>query len=330
MTKRLILTNDSSAAGQLGLVHRGALVIPLQRELVWGRPPSDLELAVFFGRRKRQTKLHWLDYSPQWRLERDDALGVGLVELCMRAEAIELWIGPRPNDQMQLICLLHFLGQHREIAAKLSLVQAYVGIGGQPPEVQAKWKPPLVKVTEHHFELASRAWCAFGAATPQAWFGLLATDLSPLPRLRNTVIQLLEELPWRATGLGATEMRLLESVSRGRLSVRDVFVRETNDSRRVFDYWEMGALLDGLAGCRTPAVSGLKEGPFTMELHDDRARLRRYNNSKLSLSPLGQAILAHIDDFTRHNPIRRWWGGTKLINKDLWRWDQDNHVLVAP
>jgi hypothetical protein len=42
------------------------------------------------------------------------------------------------------------------------------------------------------------------------------------------------------------------------------------NKRRVFDYWEVGELLDGLAHCPAPAIVGLNEGPFTMELHDDR------------------------------------------------------------
>ena len=67
-----------------------------------------------------------------------------------------------------------------------------------------------------------------------------------------------------------------------------------------------------------------------MELHDDRARRRRYFKSKLALTPLGSAVLAQTDDFTRHNLIRRWWGGTKLTNKQLWRWDPDNKTLIAP
>ena len=32
--------------------------------------------------------------------------------------------------------------------------------------------------------------------------------------------------------------------------------------RRVFEYWEVGSLLDGLARGPTPAVAGLDEGPF--------------------------------------------------------------------
>jgi hypothetical protein len=329
--KRLILTNDCSAAGHLGRTRLADFVISLDRQLVWARSPSDAELSGFFGeRRKRHAKLHWLDYSPRWRLERINATGLGLAELCSRFDTIELWTDPDANGQLQLVCLLYTLRAHPEIAARLSLIQAYVRIGGQQPEATAKWKLPAVKITPDHVELASRAWRAFGAPTPQDWFGLLATDLSLLPRLRNAVTVLLEELPWRRTGLGATEMRMLDFISGWRPTASDVGTHEARDAGRVFGYWEQGALLDGLARCRKPLVSGLKEGPFTMELHDDRERRKRYNKSKLALTPLGCAVLAQTDDFARHNPIRRWWGGTKLTNKHLWRWDTDNKALVAP
>ena len=59
------------------------------------------------------------------------------------------------------------------------------------------------------------AWRAYRAPTPQAWFDLLNADLSPLPRLRSCVLALLEELPNAGTGLGATEMRILELISAG-------------------------------------------------------------------------------------------------------------------
>lgn len=328
---RLILTNDSSGAGNLGVSQRAGFVVSVQRQFVWGQLPSDAELARFFGRRrKRQSALNWQDYQPQHRLEHIDAVGLGLVELCARSDTIEMWMDPRANDQLQLICLLHYLREYREIASRLSLVQAHVPMGDQKAELLAEWKLPAVKMSEEHFELASRAWRAFGAATPQDWFGLLGTDLSLLPRLRSAVIALLEELPWRRTGLGATEMRMLGLIGGWEPTPHGVGLHEARASGRVFDYWEQGALLDGLARCREPLVSGLKEGPFTLEMLDDRARRRRYNKSKLALTPLGYAILAQTDDFADHNPIRRWWGGTRLINKHLWRWDTDNQMLVAP
>ena len=48
------------------------------------------------------------------------------------------------------------------------------------------------------------------------------------------------------------------------------------------------------------------------------------------LTALGSAVLAGSGDFSRHNPIHRWWGGTELTNDRLWRWDPANHVLIAP
>ena len=42
--------------------------------------------------------------------------------------------------------------------------------------------------------------------------------------------------------------------------------------------------------------------------------------SRLSLTEFGKVIVAHKGDFSRHNPIDRWWGGTHLTNDQLWRW----------
>jgi hypothetical protein len=77
-------------------------------------------------------------------------------------------------------------------------------------------------------------------------------------------------------------------------------------------------------------VSGLDEGPFTEEMHKDKARHARYRQSKLSLTALGNAVLTRTEDFSRHNPIHRWWGGTELTNDNLWRWDAASRALVAP
>ncbi|MGL3108430.1 hypothetical protein [Bradyrhizobium sp. BR 1432] len=76
-------------------------------------------------------------------------------------------------------------------------------------------------------------------------------------------------------------------------------------------------------------MSGLDEGPFSLDMHDDALRHARYKQSRLSLTDLGKAVLAG-EDFRRDNPIRRWWGGTLLTNERLWRWDSQTRLLVAP
>jgi hypothetical protein len=152
--------------------------------------------------------------------------------------------------------------------------------------------------------------------------------LNVLPQLGSTVFALLEELPMRSTGLGATEMRMLELISTGHIHPYDVFPGDQKpNERRVFGYWEVGALLDGLAHCPAPVVTGLDGRPFDLDMHDDRDRHERYKRSRLALTELGKAILAQADDFSRHNPIHRWWGGTELTNDRLWRWDPARHAL---
>ena len=306
-------------------------MIPLGFRFVWGPLPSDAEFATLVPRPAQhdQTSDHWL-----WNLYRKhfgeiDRNEIGLIDFCERCETIELWIDPGPNAQITLIWLLDCLRRHGKIASKLALVQADVDIGDHPPEELIKWRLLSVKISGDHLETAGAAWQAYRAPTPQPWFNLLSQELTVLPRLPQTVVELLEELPMRATGLGATEMRMLELISEGYVDPFALFPHNAYQ-RKVFGSWETGSLLDGLAHGPAPAVSGLDEGPFTVEMHDDRSRHRRYRESRLSLTALGKAKLANTEDFSRHNPISRWWGGTQLTNDSLWRWDPANHALIAP
>jgi hypothetical protein len=331
---RLILTTEDSGAGNLRQAGLADIVISFGLRLVRGPLPTPEELATLLAARSAKhgsPGSHWLDFVRARRLEEIGGKDLGLIDLCERCETIELWIDPDPNAQLTLIWLLDYLHHHAKIAPKLTLVQADVRIGNHPPEELATWRLPAVKIRNDHLEQASTAWRAWRAPTPQDWFNLLSKDLGVLPQLPQTVLEVLEELPSNATALGATEMRMLELISAGNAGPFDVFPgHQKRNQQRVFGYWEVGALLDGLAHCPAPAVSGLQEGPFTMEMHDDRDRHQRYTRSELKLTPLGKAIVAQAEDFSRYNPIHRWWGGTELTNDRLWRWDPANRTLITP
>ena len=332
--KRLILTFDDSAAGALRGAGLADCVIPFGFCFVWGRLRPANELEALLSPRAAQSAaagFHWLDNLGGAPLEEARKQGAGLIDFCACFEGVELWADSDPNAQLQLVWLLDHIGAHADVASKTVLVQADTRIGDHPPVYWAEQRLMAVPIRKRHLEAASAAWSSWRAPTPVAWFDLLARDLTALPHLRNTVIALLEELPARVTGLGATEMRMLELLAAGYVHPYDLFPghQKPND-RQVFGYWEVGALLDGLAHCPAPAVAGLDEGPFDDELHDATERHDRYRNSRLSLTSLGKAILAQADDFSRHNPVHRWWGGTELSNDRLWRWDSDGGTLIAP
>jgi hypothetical protein len=321
---RLVLTSGDSASGCLLGAGVGDIVIPLDFRFVWDALPSETKLEQMLGPGS-------LDHFPPHRLGEFHLKGMGLLNLCERCEAVDLWFDTKPNAQLMLIQLLDCLNAHQRIVSNLTLFQCDVEIAEQPPETISKWKPAGVKISNEHLRAANIAWQAYRHPTPQRWAELLDRDLGVLPQLRQTVIELLEELPMPASGLGATEMRMLELVADGNTTPFDLFPGyQKRNTRRVFGYWEVGLLLDGLAHGPSPAVAGLEEGPFSDEMHADRSRRTRYKQSKLSLTAQGEAILAQTDDFSRHNPIHRWWGGTELSNDNLWRWDAVNRTLIAP
>jgi hypothetical protein len=331
---RLILTFDDSGAGALKGAGLADCVIPFGLRFIGGRLQSRSELDTLLSSRSAMrgaSASHWLDNLTDECFEDARSHGLGLVEFCERFEAVELWVDPEPNAQLQLIWLLDYLRPSANVISRLALVQTDSGIGARLSEELATWRPPAVSVRSDHLAIAAAAWAAWRAPTPEAWFDLLARDLKTLPHLRNSVISLLEELPMRASGLGATEMRMLELISAGHVYPYELFPgHEKPNERRVFGYWEVGALLDGLMHCPAPAVSGLDEGPFDLEMHEDADRHARYKRSTLALTEFGKAIIAGADDFSRHNPIHCWWGGTELISDRLWRWDPENCILIAP
>jgi len=305
---RLILTFEDVAAGALKQARLADHVRAFGWQFVWGALPSP-------GKLTNESRI-------------DD---VALNEFCERFDTIELWADPQPNAQLQLAWLLDQLHQHGDVVAKSALVQTDIRIASISPEEWGLRRSRTVPIHTDHLEIARDAWAAWRAPTPEAWFKLLAQDLSALPQLRNTVLALLEELPMRNTGVGATETRILELVAAGHAHPFDLFPgHEKPNECRTYGYWEVGELLDGLARCPKPAITGLTEGPFDDALHEDSNRHDHYRNSKLSLTELGKSLLARSDDFRRHNPIQRWWGGTELTNGRLWRWDPENRRLVAP
>jgi hypothetical protein len=324
---RLILTSLSGLS--LERSGRADVVVVFSFRFVWGPPPSSNELAAYLGARsdKQAQGTHWSDFfvrkSSFTKARRD----LGLVEFCKQCETVELWFDPDPNDQLQLIWLLDHFSSHPEIVARLRLRIVDYDLLTATPDELGRWKVMGPEVTRREFETASAAWRAYRAPTPEPCFSLLATDLSALPMLRQALSDLLEELPFGATGLGATEMRLLELIAIGVLTTNGLFYLRGLRQRRVFSSFEIGYLLEGLAHGPRAAVAGLDDKLRTLDRENYRERDEAFKRSQPSLTKFGKAILAHKEDFSRHNPIHRWWGSTQLSSDRLWRW---NTALVAP
>jgi hypothetical protein len=324
---RLILTSLSGA--DLIRSDLADVVVFFPFRFVWGPLPSPDELATYLAARSDQhtAGTHWATFSGRWP---DDAAArkhLGLVEFCRHCETVELWFDPNPNDQLLLVWLIDTFRSYPEILERLKFRIVDFDLIGASAEELGRWRVLAVDIARHELETASMAWQAWRAPTPEACFDLLSKDLSALPLLKPALLELLEELPSGATGLGATEMRLLELIASGYANTNPLFHLRTLRQRYVFNDMETGSLLEGIAHGSRPAVAGLDDELRTLEADNHRGRQDAYQRSRLSLTEFGKAIVAHREDFSRHNPIDRWWGGTHLTNDGLWRW---NPTLVRP
>lgn len=325
--KRLILTSSSGS----GLMRSSPAdqVIFFMFRFVWDRLPSADELAIYVAARsdKYDPVQHWSTFAGRWGDGAKVRQHLSLLEFCEPYDIIELWFDPNPNDQLQLIWLLDHFRSVPETAAKLRLRLVDFDLDMMEHDGPKEENVHVVDVTAADLETASASWQAYRAATPEACFDLLRGDLSAFPLLRPALIDLLEQLPSSATGLGATEMRLLQRIANGYSGTNALFYRRTLRQRRVFNGMEIGSLLHGLAHGPRPAVAGLDDELRVLAKENHRGRIEAYRRSRLSLTEFGKAVLAHKEDFSRHNPIDRWWGGTRLTNDRLWRW---NPTLMKP
>jgi hypothetical protein len=325
--ERVILTSSSGASLKRKGEDIADVVIPFTFRFVWGELPSADKLASYLGKGtgKHARGDHWSDFV-SWTREPGPP-PLGLVEFCMKFDTVELWFDSRPNDQLLQIWLLDHLRHYPDILPRLKVGLLSFDLSEIPLEGLLNSQVPSIGVGKDELETAAVTWQAYRAATPQACMDALARNMSSLLLLRPALHKLLNELPSHTTGLGATEIRMLEMIAWGYASTNALFHLYGLRQTHVFNEWEHGYLLDGLAFGPQPAVAGLDDALRAIDRENLGDRHTAYLRSRLSLTEFGNAVVAHKEDFSRHNPIDRWWGGTRLTNDCLWRW---NPTLVKP
>ncbi len=317
--KRLILSNPSGL--DLGRAGFADAVLPLLFRFVWGALPSSQELAAYLGVRAGQKPGdHWSDWIyPSGT--RETWKDVAFNDYCRSFDIIELWFDPDPNDQLQLIWVLDQFRAQPDTLAKLKLRLVGFSMRTIDPAWRGWNEVPLANIRPADIETASMCWQAYRATTPEACLDVVHRDLSAFPLLRPALLDLLRELPWSGSGLGATEMRLLELVAAGFVATNALFYLRGFRQCGVFDEMEIGPLLEELAHGLRPVIAGLDDGLRSIDRGNAGKRLEAFQRSRLSVTEFGKAVLAHKADFTDHNAIDRWWGGTHLTNDNLWRWN---------
>jgi len=227
-------------------------------------------------------------------------------------EKVILWFEHDLYDQLQLIQILDWFGKYASSSHGIYLIQSSTPLLYQDrTKLQARLIYHREAVTHAHLITARKAWSAFCASTPEAWFKLLHDDTSALPFLKGILIRMLEEYPNTINGLSRTAHQALLIIDDGVHHPNKIYARFQSTEVRPF----MGDVL------------------FWDILQQliNRDALRRYDRDRqLGITPLGKALLQGQDDWLALNEVDFWLGGVHQQANRIWRWDiaQQRPILI--
>jgi hypothetical protein len=227
-----------------------------------------------------------------------------IIQILSRLAELEV-----PPDRVTLICI----GEHAGIARFGGLGELTADQLRELPSTNA-----CARLTGDAFDLATRAWAALRATTPEGLAGIAATRSGELRFLGEAFDRLSREYPSTRDGLSLTERRVLAGVADGAADAGSAFERAWRRETRPYlgDTWCF-AMMDRLAGAPHPL---LRVVPADRDV--DRF-------ARLWLTDTGARVLAGEADHVALNGVDRWIGGVHLHGRDVrWRWDDAREAIV--
>jgi hypothetical protein len=254
--------------------------------------------------------------------ERDEALEAG------RAGEYVLWFEADLYDQLQIAEILARLagldvpagrvtliciGEHAGIARFGGLGELTAGQLRELPHTNA-----CARLTPAALELATRAWAAFRAPSPEGLGAIAAARLGELRFLGEAFDRLSREYPATRDGLSLTERRVLAAVADGAPDAGTAFVRAAARETRPY-------LGDTTCFARMDRMAA---GPHPLLRLDPPGRPVE-RTTGVRLTDTGARVLAGQADQIALNGIDRWIGGVHLHGHHVpWRWDDGTETLV--
>jgi hypothetical protein len=318
---RLIVTNGDSAADLLRAAGLQGTILPW-RDILHEGPITQLDLDA--SSRERTPFL-----AARFRIDAADiASTFAERDAIMHGHAsfddIELWFEHDLYDQLQLVQALAFLASVRRVDG-VRLVQADDFLGTQRADTILRFADHARDVTTADLDLAGAVWSDLTAPTPEFVAGRSEMPSGALPFLRGALTRFLEELPAPEDGLGRTEGAILRGIrDEEAVTPARLFHLVLEQEEAVF----MGdlsffRLIEDLALCPVPLITGVPAPGVA----DEPGYLR---DVELTLTTAGQDVLAGREDHVTLSGIERWWAGTHLDGRAVWRYDRGSRRLVAP
>jgi len=214
-----------------------------------------------------------------------------------------------PAERITLICI----GEHAGIARFGGLGELTAGQLRELPHTNA-----CARLTTAALELATRAWAAFRAPSPEGLGAIAAARLGDLRFLGEAFDRLSREYPATRDGLSLTERRVLAAVADGAPDAGTAFVRAgARETRPYMGDTTCFGRMDRMA-----------QGPHPLLRLDPPGRTVD-RTTGVHLTGTGARVLAGQADQIALNGIDRWIGGVHLQGHHVpWRWDDGTETIV--
>ena len=239
-----------------------------------------------------------------------------------------LWFEADLYDQLQIIQILARLADLGVPAQRITLIcigehpgiARFGGLGELTAE-QLRELPATnacARLTPAALQLATDAWAAFRAPTPDGLPAIAGSRSSELRFLGEAFDRLSREYPSTRDGLSLTERRILAAVADGAVAAGTAFVRAAARETRPYlgDTWSF-AMMDRMAHAPVPL------------LHAEPADNPVDRETSLRLTDIGARVLAGAADHVTLNGVDRWIGGVHLRGHHVpWRWNDATETIT--
>ncbi|HEY4250661.1 MAG TPA: DUF1835 domain-containing protein [Roseomonas sp.] len=247
------------------------------------------------------------------------AAEAALQSAAARYPRVVLWFEHDTYDQL---ILARVLAQFAATPpARLELVSParypgamrFIGLGQLPPEaLRLLWRE-REPVLPPQREAGRAAWSALRAPDPRPLAAMAASGSPALPQLARALRRHCQELPWVADGLGLTQRLILQIVAEQSRTAGRVF--EALMLQREPLPWMTDLMLRDMVATMT----GISRPIVTTGFDGED---RHWPQERLTITPLGRAVLAGEVDWLSLAPPVRWLGGVRIDGAAPgWRWD---------
>jgi Domain of unknown function (DUF1835) len=243
-----------------------------------------------------------------------------------RHERIVLWFEHDGYDQINLArCLAQFAETPPRRLEMVTLqhypgAMRFIGLGQLPPEALRLLWEERKPVTARQAQAGRTAWPLLRQPDPTPLAAAVAGGFPELPYLARALRRHCQELPWTGDGLSLTQRLILEVVAEQPRTIGEIF-RELMQERDPLPFLSDLMLADFVKNMQRVS------GPVFTATFDDEDR--RWFRERLTITPLGRAVLAGDVDWLSLSPPERWVGGVRIrADRACWRWDERRGTTV--